>query len=516
MPHTRPLTTLITGLALCAGYLPALLSSLMLVLASGCTTLQKGQEETLAARPAQAAAKRLGLEVCRRGGVEEPLLCGTLPVPADHRDPDGSTIEISFVVVPAKNGNPDNLAWTEHQGGPGRTMLPVASLFAAGGPLERFRETRDVLIFDQRGVGESQGLHCEALTTPRVLRPYFTAETVAACRDEMAAAGLLSADYSTIAAVDDLDAIRERLGYDQLDLGGWSYGSKFMITYAHRHPEHVRTLSVFVPTPIDYRRPLDWARFTEAALEGLFEDCAAQPACAAAYPDLRGDWATLRRRVERDPPTLAFVNPYTAKSESVSLTTARLVDEVLVALLRVSSIRALPKVIHRAAAGDFAPFLELVVPSDAAFRPLAEATYLSIVCPEETAFIETALAERLSAATFTGMHFVEEFRIACEIWGLPPHPEYPLDSRVSDVPVLIVAGGRDPITPIEYGRRIAEDFPHATLLAIEHMPHDSSGLPESSKCLDRILFEFVQAGSMDGIDVACASRLQPAPFELSP
>lgn len=464
--------------------------------------------------PAQAAAERLGLDVCRREGIEEPLLCGKLPLPADRRDPEGPEIEVSFIVVPAKNGNPDRLAWTEHGGGPGKTMLPVVGVFAAGGPLEPYRETRDVLIFDQRGVGESGGLHCEALTTPRVLRPYFTPETVAACRDETAAAGLLSADYSTIAAVDDLEALRERLGYDRLDLGGWSYGAKFVLTYAHRYPERVRTIFVAVPSPIDYRRPLDWARFSQAALEGMFEDCEGQPACAAAYPDLRADWARLQRRIARDPPKLEFVNPYTGKAERAPLTTSALIDEVHAALLKVPTRGALPKAIHRAASGDFDAFLALAVPSDSRFMPRAEATYLSIVCPEETASIEPEPAERLAAGTFVGMHFVDEVRMACEIWGRPPHPEYPIEPRSSDISVLIVAGGRDPITPIEYGRRIGEDFPNATLLAIEPMPHHSTGLPGSGKCLERILFEFVTAGRMDGIDVTCVSELESAPFEL--
>jgi pimeloyl-ACP methyl ester carboxylesterase len=432
-----------------------------------------------------------------------------MEMPADPNEP-GANLSVFFLVVPALDGNPDGHAWAEHPGGPGGSTVQLAAQFAIGGSLERLRRNRDVLLMDQRGVGESGALICEALAEPRILEPYFSRPRVEACKQEMEERGLDLRHYSTIAAVDDLEAIRTRLRYQQLDLGGWSYGSKFMLTYAHRYPDRVRTIAVFVPTIANYRRPVDWARFTEAALEGMFEDCAAQADCAAAYPELRGDFERLVESLDRQPITAEYVHPNTGARISAVIDRARLIDELHYALIRVPRLRRLPQLIHRAAAGDMRPFVDFAVGEAAADTPPAEALYLSVVCPEEVARITPAdsIATR---STFVGMHFIDEFRMVCEIWNLPPHSAYPLDWQPLDIPALVVAGDRDPLTPVEDGETIAAGFQSARLLPIHRMPHHSMGLA-GSECLDEILLQFLAEANAGNLDASCVADMQARPF----
>ncbi len=482
-----------------------------LTLAAACTQ-QSESEPTAPASLAEAAAQRLPLEPCTLDRVEEQLLCGSLDVPLRRDRSDSATIAIPVIVVPAANGNPDGRAFIEHGGGPGHPTTGLTRFYTDGRAGDMFRQNRDIVIVDQRGVGRSSELSCDALDTMRFLEPYFTEETVRACRDEMTARGVDLAAYSTVEAVADFDAIREWLGYEQFDVGGWSYGSRFMLTYAHFYPQSIRSLMVFLPTTIDYHRPLDWARFTEAAMQGVFDDCAAEASCAEAFPDLHVEFQQVLDVLDAAPVATEILNPATGEREPRSITRGRWIEGMHVALLKVRSSRYLPLVIHSAAHGDFEPFVLLTVPDYNPPTP-PEALYLSIVCPEETAFFSADEATAAASGSFVGTHFSEEFKMACAIWNLPAHPAFPLNWARPDIPALVIAGGRDPITPIEYGEAIAAAFDNARLITVPKMPHDSTGL-DNSGCLDGIILAFLESADPQSLDTSCVSDMRPALFAI--
>ena len=51
--------------------------------------------------------------------------------------------------------------------------------------------------------------------------------------------------YTTAAGADDLDEVRAWLGYDKLNLAGYSYGTRMAQVYLKRHPESVRTVTLW-------------------------------------------------------------------------------------------------------------------------------------------------------------------------------------------------------------------------------------------------------------------------------
>ena len=92
---------------------------------------------------------------------------------------------------------------------------------------------RDIVFVDQRGVGKSNPLSC-AITTQGL----SVADLVAACLGQVNGD---VAHYRTTDAMDDLDAVRQALGYDKVDIYGGSYGATTVQVYLRRHPENVRT-----------------------------------------------------------------------------------------------------------------------------------------------------------------------------------------------------------------------------------------------------------------------------------
>src|SRR5690606_6970351 len=107
-------------------------------------------------------------------------------------------------------------------GGPGQSALESFPQIA--GAFGEVRKSRDILLIDQRGTGQSNPLQCVPLQDTEEMTLEFDAELA---REEAArCAQFLDADlrfYTTLDAVKDLEAVRSALGAEQLALYGISY-----------------------------------------------------------------------------------------------------------------------------------------------------------------------------------------------------------------------------------------------------------------------------------------------------
>lgn len=461
--------------------------------------------------PASAAANRLPLEVCRLDDIAEPLLCGVYSVYEDRQNSKGRLIPIRVVVIPAQSENSTNSAWIEHPGGPRYSTVAAANQFASGGRLESFRRTRDVVLVDVRGLHASGPLYCDALKRPRILERYYPIENVAACRAELDKRVLLS-QYSTVNAIDDYEDIRKWLGYEKWDVGGWSFGSRFMLTYVHRHPQSIRSVSLFIPSILNFERPLDYARFGQKALDGLLAACKADAACRRAFPTVDGDLEIVLATLQQKPVTVRFDDPNTGKQLSRIISRDIFAEAVWILLLETVSARQLPFVLHQAARGNFQPFIDLSIPtSPQAQEP--EGHYFSVVCPEETSRLNRERVDARAQGTFVGGYIAMDYMEACDAWNLPPNPEHPISPMVFDIPALIVTGELDPVTPPEYGEQNAEHFSDVIHITVPHMAHGEAGM-ENSECLGKILDEFVSAETTSMLDISCIDIMRPPPFRL--
>ena len=99
--------------------------------------------------------------------------------------------------------------------------------------------------------------------------------------------------YTTSVAADDLDAVRDALGYELIDIYGPSYGATLAQYYIRQHPDHVRLAITDGGTPLDVPAFERMAANSQAALELLLDRCADDAACDAAMPDLSTEWSEL-------------------------------------------------------------------------------------------------------------------------------------------------------------------------------------------------------------------------------
>ena len=189
-------------------------------------------------------------EPCVVQGID--ARCGTFVVPENRTKPNGRTIGLHVVVLPAFSKPARKDAVTYLAGGPGEAATEQAADLSR--QLSALNLYRDILLVDQRGTGRSSPDGGDVT------------------------------QYGTRMAMDDLDAVRAALGYRQLDVIGSSYGATAAQVYLKLHPSSVRTLILSGATAIDVPFFDRYAVNAQRALDQLANLCASDPDCRKAFP----------------------------------------------------------------------------------------------------------------------------------------------------------------------------------------------------------------------------------------
>jgi pimeloyl-ACP methyl ester carboxylesterase len=463
------------------------------------------------ATPAAAAAADR-LKPCQIEGTAEPALCGTYEVWEDREARRGRKIPLNILVLPALEGPAAADAFTFLEGGPGGAATRDAAGFA---PQKELRRHRDILFMDQRGTGKSNPLDCDfygpdshnKVVDPKLLAgELFPPAAVRQCRDRLEKVANLKL-YTTALGMDDLDEVRAWLGYAKLDIEGGSYGTTAAQVYLRRHPGAVRIVVLDGVAPVDEPIPLHHAYAGQRAIDLLFAECAAQPACHAAFPHLPEELRAVITRVEHGV-TVRIPDP--RGGGTVEVTADRgTIAEGLRFMMYGATARQVPLAVHQAYEGDLAQLVSLAVQRRAAINAiLAMGMNFSVTCAEDLPFIDDATTARETAGTMLGDYRVREQKRVCELW---PRGSIPADAREpvrSDLPVLLFSGERDPVTPPEFGARVAKWLPNSLFLVVPHGSHGAEG-----PCADHLVAEFVERASTKGLDTACIAANPPTQFQ---
>ena len=109
--------------------------------------------------------------------------------------------------------------------------------------------------------------------------------------DCLTEAGVAEADlplYATTQAVEDLEAIRDYLAVDKLDLYGESYGTQFVQYYAVAHPDRIATLYLDGPVDLTIDGMTYYVEAARSAEDTLIETLNACSAVATCKTDVKG------------------------------------------------------------------------------------------------------------------------------------------------------------------------------------------------------------------------------------
>jgi pimeloyl-ACP methyl ester carboxylesterase len=342
------------------------------------------------------------------------------------------------------------------------------------------------------------------------MRSYFvesmTPEAARACRTELEKNADLRL-YTTTIAMADLDDVRAALGYDKINVAGGSYGSTAALAYLKYYPQHVRTVTVTGVAPPDLVIPLSFAPGVEHALNRLLDDCTADEKCHAAFPELRADWATTVKNIEKGPVTFDTLNPTTRQKQQITMTRDGFTELVRLVLYVPNVLSVLPLMIHQMSQGDYSQFSYYAFQVQRAVDAgIARGMQLSVFCTEDMPFLKESDIQKQMGGTFYGVSRAHLYLKLCEQW---PRAEMPAKYREpikSDVPVLMLSGELDPVTPPDVALPLLRGFPNGRQIVMANATHNSY------ECSEQLAREFIERGSAKGLDVSCVEQLKRQPF----
>lgn len=419
---------------------------------------------------------------------------------------DGSTVmaEYGRVFVPERrdrsNGEYISLRYIKVLGGSAVTGSPI--IYLRGGPgvsgtallgTKRFAALfhgiargRDVVLFDQRGTGETKPrLHCgppvrlpmiPAPTSNKILET--TRKYASNCAGRLREQGIDLAAYNTNESADDVADLAGHLGYDRVMLFGMSYGSHLGLTVIRRHKDLIELAILgFVVGPDDiFRRPLQF----DSVLSKL--DAIAQDR-KSGWPYSEPPSVTLEQSLKRfDKPMRSSRTNKSGRVIEVEINRTDVEISFLWDLWENNrtSRQSFPDVIDKLRDRDISNLAERIRGVRTIARnPMRSAMLCSSgVSAQRQALIEEELRTSVLSLPPGFPHLQ-----LCDAWGLLPLPPSFREPVVSDIPILLISGELDQKTPSINAETVAKGFSKATHFRVAGLGHEFWNAYEKSSDL---------------------------------
>ncbi|WP_126757156.1 alpha/beta hydrolase [Aliidiomarina taiwanensis] len=455
-------------------------------------------------------ASALSLTPCHVKGHSEQVQCGYLPVPENYAEPEGKTINIHVVLLPAVAAAAEKDPLLFLAGGPGQAATELTGLLNT--VFRDVRQTRDILLIDQRGTGKSNPLSCEMGDMETVWDTLLLEDDEVDIRKEITAcADALDADlqhYNTLNAVRDFDAVRAALGYEQVNLYGGSYGTRSGLAYMREFPDRVRTAVLDGVAPPQVKIGLFGAS-ASAAFQRMLRDCAEQEACQQAFPNLAQDYQALVERLATDSEVKTLPDPRSHRPTDIRFTPNRVNQMIFPALYSPRSRQLLPFAIDQAAQGNYSPLLGVSGPLDAE-SPIYLGLHLSVVCQEDIPRIVATDFEREAQSGYLGSAMMENYIAMCEVWPVQVTEADAWQPVQSDVPSLLLSGEQDPVTPPAWAELAAETLTQSTHVVAAAGGHTIA----THTCANELVAAFIADPSAE-LDTSCLAETQVLPYLLN-
>jgi pimeloyl-ACP methyl ester carboxylesterase len=443
-------------------------------------------------------------------GLPRPIeaQCTTVAVPEDPSVPDGRQIDLALAWVPVEGeAEPDPVIFIA--GGPGQSAREqYPALAPAFGDIRR---SRHILLLDQRGTGGSRPLFCPededvtAVLGSEDAAPAQLREFAERCRDELQEIADLRF-YTTTEAVHDLEFVRRRIGAPQLNLIGVSYGTRVAQQYAKTHPDGVRTIILDSVLPADLALGAEHARNLQDALDAQFARCRATPACRAAFGDPAPRLEVVVQRLRAgDLAPVRYRDPSSGEWREEVPAFAHLAGVLRLYSYTPLTASLLPLILHQADAGDYTALLAMarMIARDLGGQ-MATGMHNSVVCTEDADGLQQ---QGEAHGTLLGEAFVASLQAQCAAWPRGTLPEDLHRPLTGGMPVLLISGEYDPVTPPRYGDRVAAHLRHARHLVLKGQGHSLF----STGCMPKLAAQFIERADALDLDASCLERVAPPP-----
>jgi pimeloyl-ACP methyl ester carboxylesterase len=448
------------------------------------------------------------------------VTCGTVEVPENRTDPDSKMITLAVARLHSTADQPREDPVVQLEGGPGFPSLVDVGRYSTSAILDE----RDYYLWDQRGTGFSTpNLDCTE-TNEAIWGIFATTDdpkdegvrvddSLRTCRDRLLADGVDLSGYNTRENAADLADLRVALGIDEWNLRGISYGSALAIETVRSHPEGLRSVlldSIVVPD-----EPFGAVDRGKAALRSFAElkaACAADAACDERYGPIDELMAKAAKQLDEEPYTGEVEDPATGETRHVEIVGADMYAGLFRAMYDETLIPVLPTALVAISNGEYGLIEQLVQQSIPFAADQVEGMTASVQCGDRLPLLDPDSLDPFVAKhpELGSLTYLSPAETGCEEWGVPAVGgdfNTLLKADDTDVPIILMAGRFDPITPPAGSKRVADALDQDLLL----FPNAGHGAVTSSDCARDIWFAFLDDPSQQP-DTACMGELGPPEF----
>ncbi len=441
--------------------------------------------------------------------------CGSLLVKENPADPASKEIAVEILRLPAISPAAQQDPLFLIQGGPGGSSIEMASFIHT--VFADVRKNRDLVFVDQRGTGKSNPLRCEQLSPADMRLPdaeqmekYFL--LMQQCADTYKDSLPF---YTTLHGVQDLDAVRQALGYNKINLWGVSYGTRVALEYAKNYPQATRTIILDGVAPKEIALAKFSARDALAALTAVNAECLAQADCAKAFGDILQKTENVYARLQLaeqsgSPVQVSFAHPVNQQVDQLTLTAKNFSMLIFNALYSRDLTVLLPQAISEAEHENYRLLATLfsMAMDQSQKMNIADAMHFSVLCNEDWHYVSASDVE--TTAPFFGMNVIKDKARVCSFWPKASLPESYWSPVTSNVPALLLSGKHDPVTPEVWAELVAKDLSNATRLLVAGGNHGVS----YEGCVPQIIAQFIERASMQDVKTDCVANIKPLPLML--
>ncbi|WBB63260.1 alpha/beta hydrolase [Streptomyces sp. WMMC500] len=482
-----------------------------------------GREDGAAAGIHWGACKNLPSPAPGAPVAEIDWQCGTLDVPLDHEKPDGEKIGIAMIRAKATGPKTERIgSLLFNFGGPGGSGIDTIPGLA--GQYKTLHKQYDLVSFDPRGVGRSDGVRCLG---DRALDKYFAADNTpddkaeekayldrihdfaAACEKR---SGKVLPYVGTENAARDMDLMRAALGDDKMHYFGISYGTELGAVYAHLFPGRVGRAvldSPVDPTQDSAQRSLAQAKGFQQALENYAEDCARQGGKCPLGDSAAGegavatdDVADLLKRLDGKP---------IPGSSGRDLTESLATGGIAQSLYSKQLWPLLTQGLQQAQDDDGATLLVL---SDAlngrepdGHYNTLQSSFLAINCADtrdrySTADVRDRLPEFRKASPVFG-DFMAWGMASCDGWPVTGKRSTPQVSAKGADKILVVGSTGDPATPYEGTQRMVDALGGDVAVKLTRVGEGHGAYGSGNRCTQEAVDAYLLDGRAPRNDTTC-------------
>jgi len=450
---------------------------------------------------------KLTLDNCHLGEIRSQVKCGKLEVPENYQKPDGDKISVNFAVLPAIDDSEYKAPLMFLAGGPGQAAVELAT--GLNRVFREVRKTRDIILVDQRGTGESSALSCEFeavdnvySTLPDALDPQEVKDCVSQFKGDVT-------QYNSENAIRDFDAIRAALGHEKLNIYGGSYGTRAGLVFMRMFPESLESVVLDSVGPIEVPIGM-FGQSGARSFNLLIDNCKNSESCHKAFPNLAEEFQAVKTRLANEAVTVDILHPRLGTPTKLVLDDTKFTGNLRFQLYGMEGRSMVPLVIHQAFLGNYQPLIGLMARTEGE-QLVYTGLLFNIVCNEDIPRLSMADKAADAKNNFDGKDSHLAWDMVC-----PFFPEYRpsedfYQSVTADIPTLILSGNLDPVTPPSNGDYSAKTLPNSHHIVVENASHTVA----MSTCASDIIQEFLTSKAPKNLDESCLKDIPQETFMTS-